>query len=201
LQTGKKVEDMCPTSQNLEVLPVDLPAKHGRGGQSSLRFARLRIEKQSQAEERLCALAVQGVLGNGSSKSKPSTQKMAGYVDHAEATSTGCSSMQCIERLLRLGAADGSFQSSSEFWSVVDVCEQAALTWATQHCGFAVEEQIVATVVALAFLEKNVGQHRQTWLLAAEKSKMWLAKQESLHTVCLAIDALIEAAVAWLPGP
>ena len=38
---------------------VDLPKKHGRGGQSALRFARLRLEKRYNYVRKVCELCVQ----------------------------------------------------------------------------------------------------------------------------------------------
>ena len=45
---------------NREVLTrfnVDLPKKHGRGGQSSVRFARLRKEKRHNYVRKVCEIA------------------------------------------------------------------------------------------------------------------------------------------------
>ena len=41
---------------------VDLPKKHGRGGQSALRFARLREEKRHNYVRKVCELAVQNFI-------------------------------------------------------------------------------------------------------------------------------------------
>lgn len=38
---------------------MDLPKKHGRGGQSALRFARLRMEKRHNYVRKVAELAVQ----------------------------------------------------------------------------------------------------------------------------------------------
>ncbi len=40
-------------------MSVDLPKKHGRGGQSALRFARLRMEKRHNYVRKVAELAVQ----------------------------------------------------------------------------------------------------------------------------------------------
>ncbi|PVV03914.1 hypothetical protein BB560_001589 [Smittium megazygosporum] len=47
------------TREILHKFPVDLPKKHGRGGQSALRFARLREEKRHNYVRRVSELAVQ----------------------------------------------------------------------------------------------------------------------------------------------
>jgi peptide chain release factor subunit 1 len=38
---------------------VDLPKKHGRGGQSALRFARLRLEKRQNYVRKIAELMIQ----------------------------------------------------------------------------------------------------------------------------------------------
>lgn len=43
---------------------VDLPKKHGRGGQSALRFARLREEKRHNYVRKVAELAVQNYITN-----------------------------------------------------------------------------------------------------------------------------------------
>lgn len=43
---------------------VDLPKKHGRGGQSALRFARLRLEKRHNYIRKVCECAVQFFITN-----------------------------------------------------------------------------------------------------------------------------------------
>ena len=43
---------------------VDLPKKHGRGGQSALRFARLREEKRHNYVRKVAELAVQNYISN-----------------------------------------------------------------------------------------------------------------------------------------
>jgi len=45
-------------------LTVDLPKKHGRGGQSALRFARLRLEKRHNYVRKCAELAVQFFISN-----------------------------------------------------------------------------------------------------------------------------------------
>merc|ERR1712174_113562 len=53
---------------NREVLhkfSVDLPKKHGRGGQSALRFARLRMEKRHNYVRKVAEIATQLFIPNG----------------------------------------------------------------------------------------------------------------------------------------
>jgi peptide chain release factor subunit 1 len=42
------------TREVLHKFTVDLPKKHGRGGQSALRFARLRMEKRHNYVRKVC---------------------------------------------------------------------------------------------------------------------------------------------------
>ena len=68
---------------NREVLhkfSVDLPKKHGRGGQSALRFARLRLEKRHNYVRKVAELATQLFVPNGQ---KPNVQGivLAGSAD------------------------------------------------------------------------------------------------------------------------
>ena len=44
------------TREVLHKFTVDLPKKHGRGGQSALRFARLRMEKRHNYVRKVCML-------------------------------------------------------------------------------------------------------------------------------------------------
>jgi len=52
------------TREVLHKMTVDLPKKHGRGGQSALRFARLRLEKRHNYVRRVTELAVQFFITN-----------------------------------------------------------------------------------------------------------------------------------------
>jgi peptide chain release factor subunit 1 len=52
------------TKEVLHRVTVDLPKKHGRGGQSALRFARLRLEKRHNYVRKISELAVQFFVEN-----------------------------------------------------------------------------------------------------------------------------------------
>eukprot|EP01100_Stratorugosa_tubuloviscum_P012582 TRINITY_DN6012_c0_g1_i1.p1 TRINITY_DN6012_c0_g1~~TRINITY_DN6012_c0_g1_i1.p1 ORF type:complete len:436 (+),score=216.07 TRINITY_DN6012_c0_g1_i1:159-1466(+) len=52
------------TREILHRVSVDLPKKHGRGGQSALRFARLRLEKRHNYVRKITELAVQMYITN-----------------------------------------------------------------------------------------------------------------------------------------
>merc|ERR1719201_1279674 len=53
------------TRDVLHKFTVDLPKKHGRGGQSALRFARLRLEKRHNYIRKVAELATQFFVPNG----------------------------------------------------------------------------------------------------------------------------------------
>lgn len=46
------------------IITVDLPKKHGRGGQSALRFARLRMEKRHNYVRKVAEVATQLFISN-----------------------------------------------------------------------------------------------------------------------------------------
>jgi len=52
------------TREILHKFTVDLPKKHGRGGQSALRFARLRMEKRHNYVRKVAELATQIFITN-----------------------------------------------------------------------------------------------------------------------------------------
>lgn len=52
------------TREVLHKFNVELPKKHGRGGQSALRFARLRVEKRHNYVRKVAETAVQMFITN-----------------------------------------------------------------------------------------------------------------------------------------
>merc|ERR1711884_537879 len=68
------------TRDILHKFTVDLPKKHGRGGQSALRFARLRLEKRHNYVRKVAELATQLFVPDGQ---KPNVQGivLAGSAD------------------------------------------------------------------------------------------------------------------------
>ena len=57
---GSLFGTLCGNNREiLHKVSVDLPKKHGRGGQSALRFARLRMEKRHNYVRKIAELAVQ----------------------------------------------------------------------------------------------------------------------------------------------
>jgi len=62
---GSLFGTLCGNTRNvLQKFTVDLPKKHGRGGQSALRFARLRMEKRHNYVRKVAETAVQLFITN-----------------------------------------------------------------------------------------------------------------------------------------
>lgn len=63
--SGSLFGTLCGNNREvLHKVSVDLPKKHGRGGQSALRFARLRMEKRHNYVRKVAELAVQFFITN-----------------------------------------------------------------------------------------------------------------------------------------
>jgi peptide chain release factor subunit 1 len=65
----------------LHKFSVDLPKKHGRGGQSALRFARLRLEKRHNYVRKVAEMATQLFLPNDGQKPNVRGLVLAGSAD------------------------------------------------------------------------------------------------------------------------
>eukprot|EP00245_Coleochaete_scutata_P009327 TRINITY_DN3046_c0_g1_i1.p1 TRINITY_DN3046_c0_g1~~TRINITY_DN3046_c0_g1_i1.p1 ORF type:complete len:438 (+),score=119.27 TRINITY_DN3046_c0_g1_i1:261-1574(+) len=69
------------TREVLHKMTVDLPKKHGRGGQSALRFARLRMEKRHNYVRKIAELAVQFYINPATSQPNVAGLILAGSAD------------------------------------------------------------------------------------------------------------------------
>ncbi|XP_010458731.1 PREDICTED: eukaryotic peptide chain release factor subunit 1-2 [Camelina sativa] len=69
------------TREVLHKFTVDLPKKHGRGGQSALRFARLRMEKRHNYVRKTAELATQFYINPATSQPNVSGLILAGSAD------------------------------------------------------------------------------------------------------------------------
>ncbi|XP_010482029.1 PREDICTED: eukaryotic peptide chain release factor subunit 1-1-like [Camelina sativa] len=69
------------TREVLHKFSVDLPKKHGRGGQSALRFARLRMEKRHNYVRKTAELATQYFINPATSQPNVSGLILAGSAD------------------------------------------------------------------------------------------------------------------------
>lgn len=69
------------TREVLHKFTVDLPKKHGRGGQSALRFARLRMEKRHNYVRKTAELATQFFINPATSQPNVSGLILAGSAD------------------------------------------------------------------------------------------------------------------------
>lgn len=77
------------TREVLHKFTVDLPKKHGRGGQSALRFARLRMEKRHNYVRKVAETSVEMFIKND--KVTVAGLVLAGSADFK--TELGCSDM------------------------------------------------------------------------------------------------------------
>lgn len=59
------------TREILHKFSVDLPKKHGRGGQSALRFARLRLEKRHNYVRKVAETATQMFISHDKARTRP----------------------------------------------------------------------------------------------------------------------------------
>ena len=60
---------LCGSNRTvLHKFSVDLPKKHGRGGQSALRFARLRLEKRKNYIRKVAEIAQQLLIDNSTNQ-------------------------------------------------------------------------------------------------------------------------------------
>lgn len=69
------------TREVLHKFSVDLPKKHGRGGQSALRFARLRMEKRHNYVRKTAELATQFYINSATSQPNVAGLILAGSAD------------------------------------------------------------------------------------------------------------------------
>jgi len=79
---GSLFGTVCGNTRDvLHKLSVDLPKKHGRGGQSAVRFARLRMEKRHNYVRKVSEIAVQHFITNDkagrTSAGRPHVLKLA----------------------------------------------------------------------------------------------------------------------------
>jgi peptide chain release factor subunit 1 len=103
----------------LHRISVDLPKKHGRGGQSALRFARLRLEKRHNYVRKCAEMAVQCFITND--KSNVSGLIFAGPADFkTELRNSDMLDARLKEKVLKL--VDVSYGGDNGFNQAIDQC-------------------------------------------------------------------------------
>merc|ERR1719215_1366804 len=103
----------------LHKFSVDLPKKHGRGGQSALRFARLRLEKRHNYVRKVAELATQLFVPDGQ---KPNVQGivLAGSADFKSELMRSDLFDQRLQKIV-LKMVDVSYGGLNGFPKAVDV--------------------------------------------------------------------------------
>lgn len=103
----------------LHKITVDLPKKHGRGGQSALRFARLRLEKRHNYVRKCAELAVQCFITND--KPNVSGLVFAGPADFkTELRNSDMLDARLKEKVLKL--VDVSYGGENGLNQAIDQC-------------------------------------------------------------------------------
>ena len=107
------------TREILHRVTVDLPKKHGRGGQSALRFARLRLEKRHNYVRKCAEIAVQCFITND----RPNVSGLifAGPADFkTELRNSEMLDARLKEKVLKL--VDVSYGGDNGFNQAIDQC-------------------------------------------------------------------------------
>jgi len=110
------------TREILHKFSVDLPKKHGRGGQSALRFARLRLEKRQNYVTKVAELATQLFITND--KVNVTGIVLAGSADFK----TVLGEAECFDPRLKakvLKTVDVSYGGENGFNQAIELCAES----------------------------------------------------------------------------
>jgi len=124
------------TREILHKMVVDLPKKHGRGGQSALRFARLRLEKRHNYVRKVAELAVQFFITND--RPNVSGLILAGLADFK--TELALSDMfdpRLKEKIVKI--VDVSYGGENGFNQAIELCAEAL-----QNVKFIQEKKLIS---------------------------------------------------------
>jgi len=109
------------TREVLHRFSVDLPKKHGRGGQSALRFARLRLEKRHNYVRKVAELAVQFYITND--KPNVSGLVLAGLADFKTELSASDMFDPRLQRII-LKIVDVSYGGDNGFNQAIELAAE-----------------------------------------------------------------------------
>lgn len=124
------------TREVLHRLVVDLPKKHGRGGQSALRFARLRLEKRHNYLRKVAELAVQFFITND--RPNVSGLILAGLADFKNELSTSdMFDPRLKEKIIKI--IDVSYGGDNGFNQAIELCSEAL-----QNVKFIQEKKLIS---------------------------------------------------------
>jgi peptide chain release factor subunit 1 len=106
----------------LQIIKVDLPKKHGRGGQSALRFARLREEKRHNYLRKVTELATMHFITND--KANVVGLVLAGSADFkTKLSQSGMFDPRLVERIVKI--VDVSYGFENGFSQAITLSEDA----------------------------------------------------------------------------
>lgn len=110
------------TREVLHKFTVDLPKKHGRGGQSALRFARLRMEKRHNYVRKVAEVAVQLFITND--RPNIAGLVMAGSADFkTELSQSDMFDQRLQTRIIKI--VDVSYGGENGFTQAIDLAAEA----------------------------------------------------------------------------
>ncbi|KAJ1569310.1 Polypeptide release factor (eRF1) in translation termination [Cladochytrium tenue] len=109
------------TRDIMQKFQVDLPKKHGRGGQSALRFARLREEKRHNYVRKVAELAVQHFITND--KVNVAGIVLAGSADFKTELSQSDMFDQRLQAKV-IKVVDVSYGGENGFNQAIDLCQE-----------------------------------------------------------------------------
>jgi len=121
----------------LHRVSVDLPKKHGRGGQSALRFARLRLEKRHNYVRKVAELAVQFYITND--KPNVSGLIVAGSADFKSELSASDMFDQRLKAII-LKIVDVSYGGDNGFNQAIELSAEVL-----QNVKFIQEKKLIST--------------------------------------------------------
>lgn len=121
----------------LHRVSVDLPKKHGRGGQSALRFARLRMEKRHNYVRKIAELAVQFFITND--KPNVSGLIVAGSADFKSELSSSDMFDQRLRTII-LKIVDVSYGGDNGFNQAIELSAEVL-----QNVKFVQEKKLIGT--------------------------------------------------------
>lgn len=120
----------------LHRLSVDLPKKHGRGGQSALRFARLRLEKRHNYLRKVAELCTQFFITND--KINVSGLIFAGLADFKnELATTDMLDNRLSSKIIKV--VDVSYGGDNGFNQAIELCAEAL-----QNVKFIQEKKLIS---------------------------------------------------------
>lgn len=121
---------------------VDLPKKHGRGGQSALRFARLRLEKRHNYLRKVAELAVTYFINPSDSRPNVSGLILAGLADFKTELSQSDMFDQRLQKII-VKIVDTSYGFENGFNQAIDLAKDSL-----KNVKFVQEKQLLSSFFA-----------------------------------------------------